>query len=358
MDCFMELAFKLARKADPFPNPRVGAVLVKDGEVVGKGYHKAPGKPHAEIEAMEDARRKTGDPDAPRGATLYVTLEPCSHNMKRTAPCTDAIISCGIKKVVYGMDDPNPLVSGAKVLTRAGIEAEGPVAKGKAAELNRRYIANVRKKPFVAIKVAMSADGKTATRTGDSRWISGKMSRDLVHRMRVDYDAVMVGAGTVLLDDPELTSHGKGRDPYRIIVDGKLKIPLDAKVLRKRDRKTIIAACEGASARKTRLLSRNAQVFLSGKRKVDLKKLVQALGAMGIKKIMIEGGSELNAEALDAGIVDRLYIFIAPKIIGGNGAKGVFGGDGIAKMKDAVKLKRVKERKTGEDILLEYHVIR
>jgi len=357
MDRFMELALRLARKADPFPNPKVGAVLVKEGKVIGVGYHKAPGKPHAEIEAIHDAKRRTRNPDAPCGATLYVTLEPCSHSMKRTPPCTDAIISCGITKVVYGMDDPNPLVSGATVLRKAGVETRGPAAKKKAAELNKRYIEDVRRKPFVAIKVAMSADGKTATRTGDSRWISGRKSRELVHKMRTEYDAVMVGAGTVIADDPQLTSHGKGRDPYRIIVDGKLKTPLGAKVIGK-DRKIIIAACEGASRRKARLLSRNAQVFLSGKRKVDLKKLVHALGALGMKKIVIEGGGELNAEALGAGIVDRLYIFIAPKIIGGKEARGVFGGVGAERIKDSVKLKKVKERRIGEDLLLEYDLIR
>jgi diaminohydroxyphosphoribosylaminopyrimidine deaminase / 5-amino-6-(5-phosphoribosylamino)uracil reductase len=359
MDEYMRHAFRLAKKASPHPNPRVGAVLVRSGKIIGSGWHKAAGKPHAEVEAIEDAKRRNGNPHAARGATLYVTLEPCSHTAKRTPPCTRAIIREGIAKVVYAMNDPNPLAggAGAKELALAGINVAGPTNPKDAAAINRRYIGLISKKPFAAIKMAMSADGKTATRTGDSRWISGPESRALVHRMRGDFDAVMVGAGTVEKDDPELTTHGLGRNPYRIIIDGRLHIGIDSRVVRNRDGLTIVVACEKAERAKALAIQRNgARVLVCGRDSVDLKKLMIALGAMGIKRILIEGGSELNALAMKAGIVDRLYLFIAPKIIGGRGAKPVIGGFGIGRMENAVALSKPRVRKIGKDVLLEYEI--
>ncbi len=359
MDDYMRLAIRLAKKADPYPNPRVGAVLVKGGKVIGSGYHRAPGKAHAEIEAIEDAKSKTGNPHAASGATLYVTLEPCSHAAKRTPPCTDAIIREGIAEVVYAMRDPNPLVRGADALSRAGVLVRGPANPKEAAAINSRYIALISKKPFVAIKMAMSADGKTATRTGDSKWISSPESRAFVHRMRAGFDAVMVGARTVGIDDPELTSHGKGRDPIRIIIDGRLRISPDSKVARRNDGKTLVVVSEKADrARALAIQKSGAHVFVCGKDDVDLGRLVIALNAMGIRKILIEGGSELNASAIKAGIVDRLYLFVAPKIIGGRGARGVVGGVGAAYVKDAAVLKSMKVKKIGPDILIEADVIR
>jgi len=359
MDEYMRLAFRLAKKADPYPNPRVGAVLVKGGRIIGSGYHKAAGKPHAEIEAIEHAKRTTGNPHAASGATLYVTLEPCAHTAKRTPPCTDAIIREGIVKVVYAMRDPNPLVSGAGALSRAGVLVRGPTNPKEAAAINRRYIALISKKPLVAIKMAMSADGKTATRTGDSKWISGPESRELVHRMRTEFDAVMVGAGTVVTDDPELTAHGKGRDPIRIMIDGRPSISPDSKAVRRKDGNAIVVVSEKADrARALAIRQSGARVFVCGKDEVDLEMLMAALNAMGIRKILIEGGSELNASAIKAGIVDRLYLFIAPKIIGGRGAKGVVGGAGVARVRDSVMLKGMKIRKIGPDILIEADVIR
>jgi diaminohydroxyphosphoribosylaminopyrimidine deaminase/5-amino-6-(5-phosphoribosylamino)uracil reductase len=233
----------------------------------------------------------------------------------------------------------------------------GPTNPKEAAAINRRYIELVSKKPFVAIKMAMSADGKTATRTNDSRWISGPESRALVHRMRRDFDAVMVGAGTVEKDDPELTAHGMGRDPHRIIIDGRLRISPDSRVVRKKDGLTIVVACEKAERAKALAIQRDgARVLVCGRDSVDLKKLMIALGAMGIRKILIEGGSELNAHAMKAGIVDRLYLFIAPKIIGGRDALPVIGGIGIDRMSGAKKLSKPKVRKIGNDVLLEYKI--
>jgi diaminohydroxyphosphoribosylaminopyrimidine deaminase/5-amino-6-(5-phosphoribosylamino)uracil reductase len=354
MKKFMERAFALARKTDPFPNPRVGAVLVKKGKIIGEGYHRKAGMPHAEIEAIKDAKRRTGNAHAAAGATLYVTLEPCSHKNKRTPPCTSDIIAERIKKVVFAMKDPNPLVCGEKVLRKAGVKVVGPMAERKAAAINNRYIRNLSKKPFVAIKMAMSVDGRTATKAGDSKWITGKKARQYVHRMRGQFDAVMVGSRTIEIDNPRLTARLKGAsNPRRIIVDSDLCIPSDSNVLENKDGKTIIATTEKAPKEK---LANMRNAFVCGKKRVDMRRLVQCLSAMGIKRVMIEGGSELNASAMEAGIVDKLYIFVAPKIIGGRDAKGVIGGKGIAKMKDAKMLKNMKIRRFGEDLLLEFDV--
>jgi diaminohydroxyphosphoribosylaminopyrimidine deaminase/5-amino-6-(5-phosphoribosylamino)uracil reductase len=354
---FMRMALALAKKADPFPNPRVGAVIVRRGRVLGSGYHKGAGMPHAEIMAIDQADSAGGDI---RGATLYVTMEPCSHKMKRTPPCTLALIRRKIKKVVFGMRDRNPLVDGSDALKKAGVKVEGPVAQKEGEAMNRRYLRHYDEKPFVAIKMAMSADGKTATRTGDSKWISGPKEREYVHRMRSEYGAVIVGAETVIKDNPALTSHGKGRDPLRIVVDGRLRIPIRSRILAMKDGKTIIAVSERAPEKKIKkiALHSGAHVFVCGKSKVDLRALTHALAAMGIRKILIEGGSELNAEALKAGIADKLILVVAPKIIGGRRAKPVIGGDGIERMGQAIPLKNSKIRKMGKDLLLEYEISR
>ncbi len=357
----MRLAMKLAMKAQPFPNPRVGAVLVKGGRIIGGGWHRGPGLPHAEMEAIADAKRRTGNPHAARDAALYVTLEPCVHTAKRTPPCTEAIIREGVAKVVYAMGDPNPLVcgKGAEALRKAGVAVEGPTDSKAAASINRRYFAAITRKPLVTIKMAMSADGKSATRTGDSRWISCPESRAMVHRMRAEYGAVMVGAGTIEADDPELTAHGAGRDPCRIIIDGRLSVSPDAKVFRRRDGKAIVAVSQRADRAKALALARRGvRVLVCGKDRVGLRALMPALAALGIRRILIEGGGELNAEALDEGIVDRLLVFVAPKIIGGRAAKPVVGGKGAPAMKDALALSPPKVRRVGADVLLEFKVLR
>jgi diaminohydroxyphosphoribosylaminopyrimidine deaminase/5-amino-6-(5-phosphoribosylamino)uracil reductase len=255
------------------------------------------------------------------------------------------------------MGDPNPRVSGAKILKKAGIAVKGPTNQKKAEAINKEYVRRIKKKPLVAIKAAMSADGRTATRTGDSKWISSKEARKFVHKLRSEYDAVMVGAGTVKADDPRLTSRIKGgRNPIRIIVDGDLCIPLNCKVLKRKDGKSIIATSEKASMKRIKEFARKSRshVFVCGKKEVDLCALVDVLGSMGIKKILIEGGSELNAKALEAGIVNKFYLSVSPKIIGGRDAIGVIGGSGIELIKDAKKLKKMKVRVVSGDILLEY----
>ncbi len=350
MKDFMNLAFKLAKKAKPYPNPKVGAVLVRNEKIIGTGYHKGPGSPHAEIIAIENAK---ANGEEISGSILYVTLEPCSHTLKRTPPCTQAIISSGIKKVVFAMKDPNPLVNGTSELKKAGIEVVGPVNQQEGIELNKRYLKQISKKPTVILKMAMSADGKTATKTGDSKWITNEKSRTIVHKMRGEYDGVMVGAGTVIADNPELTVRlVPGKNPYRIIIDGKLRIPLDSKVITNPDKKTIVITTSKPPPELLEEFRKKTQVWICGEDEVDLQKLIIALQAMGMKKIMIEGGSELAASALNAGVVDQFYFFIAPKIIGGIGAKSVIGGGGIEKMSEAIPLKNMKIKKIDGNILL------
>jgi len=348
---FIKLAFQLARKADPFPNPRVGAVLVIDGKIIGKGYHKKAGMNHAEIEAILDAKKHGY---RVKGATLYVALEPCSHTNKRTLPCTLAIIANRIKRVYFAMTDPNPGVNGAEVLRKAGIKVIGPVSQQEGMKLNRAYVKNLKVKPLVAMKMAISADGKTATKKGDSKWITGEKARKYVHRLRSIFDAVVVGAGTVVKDNPRLTSRIKGgRNPYRVIVDGRLRIPLNSKVLKLDGRAIIATTASAPKAKVARFRRMGVMVFICGKKEVNIEVLIKDLSAMGIKKILIEGGSELNAKALK--FVDKFYFFIAPKIIGGREAKAVIGGEGIEKMNQAVKLKKMKAKKLGDDILLEFN---
>jgi len=352
MDKYMELAFTLARNTDPKPNPRVGAVLVKDNQIIGQGFHEGPGEPHAEINAIADAKNNKQEVE---GSTLYVSLEPCSHTNKRTPPCTNAIISNGIAKVVFGASDPNPQVLGSKILTNAGLEVSGPVAEEEGKLLNKDYLENLSKKPTVAIKMAMTADGKTATKSGDSKWISGEDSRKYVHKLRSEFDAVMVGSRTVIADDPKLTSRiPNGKNPYRVIIDSKLSIPLDSAILNFEDGKTIlVCSTQAPKEKKEALASKNILLWFCGEEKVDLSQLLVALSAFGIKKILLEGGSELNSHAIKAKIVDKFYLFIAPKLIGGSSAKGLIGELGIDTMDDALTLKNMKYSQVGEDLLLE-----
>ena len=360
MEKFMKIAFELAKKAEPFPNPRVGAVLVKNGNVIGFGYHKKAGMLHAEIVAINDAKKNRQDI---AGATLYVTLEPCSHTTKRTPPCTKAIIENKISKVIFGMKDPNILVNGSGILRRAGVIVAGPTSQKTGEKINKKYIAKLSKKPYVSIKMGMSADGKTATRTGDAKWITSPKSLEYVHKLRSKFDAVMVGAGTVIHDNPRLTSriknaskNSKGKNPYRIIIDGKLRIPVSSKVLHFEDDKTIVVTSELGSKTQIAKKRKIKNLVICGKTEVDLKKLMRILAAIGITRVMIEGGSELNAKAIGAGIVDNLMLFIAPKLIGGVDAKPVIGGLGILKMSQARKLKNMRFRKIGADLMLEFDV--
>jgi diaminohydroxyphosphoribosylaminopyrimidine deaminase/5-amino-6-(5-phosphoribosylamino)uracil reductase len=351
---FMRIALSLAEKGRTSPNPKVGAVIVKDGRIIGTGYHRRAGMPHAEIEAMSGLR-----PDELSGSTLYVSLEPCVHTNKKTPPCVPAIINVGIKKVVCAMKDPNRLVNGRGInaLKKAGIEVKVGVLEKEARALNAAYIKYITTGlPLVTMKVAMSLDGKIATKTGESKWISGEASRRYSREMRDKHDGVMVGIGTVLKDNPRLTCRFKSaHDPIRIIVDSKLRIPLNANVLKNARGMVIIGCGKKANERKKKILEKMGVKVFSCPRKdgeVDLKKFLKLVAKNGVLSILLEGGSELDGAMVDADLVDRFCFFIAPKIIGGRDAKSPVGGNGIEKISEALKLKNMNVQRIGVDVLI------
>jgi diaminohydroxyphosphoribosylaminopyrimidine deaminase/5-amino-6-(5-phosphoribosylamino)uracil reductase len=357
---FMALALALAErgKGRTSPNPMVGAVIVKSDKIVGQGHHKRAGLPHAEIAALKMAKERA------KGGTLYVNLEPCCH-YGRTPPCTDAVIESGIKRVVIGMRDPNPLVSGKgiRLLQRAGIEVVEGVLKDRSQKLNESYIKFMKTgMPFVLLKAGESLDGKIATAKGESRWITCKKSREFVHRLRNEYDAVMVGIHTIIKDNPSLTTRlerKKGRNPKRIIVDSSLRIPMNARVLDVQDSETYIATTRDASEKKRRLLEKKGvHVLLINKKKtrVNLRSLMQELGKKKITSVLIEGGGEVNFSALADGIVNRVMFFIAPLIIGGRESPSSVSGEGFSLLKNAVSLKNVEIRRLDRDVLVEASV--
>ena len=361
---YMLLALRLARKGlgRTSPNPMVGAVVVKGNAIVGRGYHHRAGEPHAEILALRQAGMKA------RGATLYLNLEPCDH-FGRTPPCTRGIRKAGIARVVAGMEDPNPLVSGAGIrrLRKAGVRVDVGVLEKECRELNAPFCKYItRKTPFVTLKAAASLDGKVATRSGDSRWVSSEVSRNYVHRLRQAMDAVVVGIGTVLKDDPLLTVRLPGRrrphHQLRVIVESRLRIPLHSQLVRTAGQyPTLVAATPAASlSRRRRLATANVDIAIitkDARGHVNLRGLMKELARRGVVSLLLEGGSTLNASALKEGMVDRLLFFLAPKIIGGQRAPGVFGGDGILRIKDAEPLKITKVRRIGPDILIEASVM-
>jgi len=359
---FIKYTLKLAARAmgRTSPNPMVGAVVVKDGQIRGEGYHQKAGTPHAEIHALRQAG------EAARGATLYVTLEPCSH-YGRTPPCSQAVIQAGIKRVVAAMVDPNPEVSGRGLqqLANAGIEVVSGVMEEEARQLNEVFIKYITTRlPFVVLKSAMTLDGKTATRTGHAFWVTGAEAREEVHRLRDRYDAIMVGIGTVLADDPQLTtrlSNGQqGKDPIRVVVDSSLRLPITARVINPfSSAPTIVATTPQAPRERRRMLEeRGVEVLVvdSEGNRVNLNNLMALLGSREITSVLLEGGATLNASALEAGVVDKLITFIAPKIIGGKEAPGMVGGLGQARMDDAYLLDRIKVAHFGEDLMLSGYI--
>ncbi len=354
---FMKRALELAKKGEGFtrPNPLVGAVIVKDGKIIGEGYHEKFGGPHAEVNAFLNAREDV------TGATMYVTLEPCSHYGK-TPPCANLVVEKKIGKVVIGLLDPNPLVSGKgiKILQDNGIEVVVGVLEEECRKINEIFIKYMTtKRPFVILKTAMTIDGKTATSIGDSKWITNEKSRAHVHEIRNLMMGIMVGINTVIEDDPQLTTRLKGRigkDPIRIIVDSKARIPLNAQVIDKNSNaKTILATTELADDDKIIELEKLGVEIIkthSKNKKVDLQILMEELGKRNIDSILLEGGSTLAFGALQAGIVDKVYQFIAPKIIGGVDAKTSIGGDGIKHMADAINLHSISVERFDDDVLI------
>ncbi len=354
----MQQALALAQKGrgKTSPNPLVGAVLVKNGAVVGAGYHKKAGGPHAEIAALRQAGSQA------QGADLYVNLEPCCHTGK-TPPCTEALLKAGIRHVYIGMRDPNPLVcgKGIRALKKGGIGVTTGILRKECAELNAVFIKYIQTgEPYVILKSALSLDGKIATRTGASKWITGAKARRTVHALREQVDAILVGAGTVLKDNPMLTVRtGKRnpRHPIRVVVDRRQRVPLNAKVFQNTKTQRVILACgKNPSASRKQALTAKGIEILSVKETrsgVDLSHLMRKLGEREITSVLIEAGGEINASALKAGIVDKVIFFIAPAIIGGSGAPGPVGGAGIETMRKVLKLENMKITPVGEDWMVE-----
>lgn len=353
----MWAALDLARRGrgQTSPNPMVGAVVVRDGQIIGTGYHRVAGGPHAEILALERAG------EGAHGAVLYVNLEPCVHR-GRTGPCVEAIIRAGIRKVVAAMEDPNPLVSGKgfRRLEEAGVRVERGVLEKKARRLNEVFIKQITTgRPFVIVKTAVTADGKTATRTGRSRWITGEQARAFVHRLRNNSDAIAVGIGTVLQDDPRLTTRleeGGGRDPLRVVVDSRARLPIDARMIGLPSRApTVLAATAGAPPEKRRALEeKGVEVWLLPERegRVDLEALMVKLGERGICQLLVEGGGTLNYALLEAGLVDKLMLFIAPLIVGGRESPTSFGGSGVEGLEQAWHLEDLEIKRYDGDLLV------
>jgi diaminohydroxyphosphoribosylaminopyrimidine deaminase/5-amino-6-(5-phosphoribosylamino)uracil reductase len=343
------------------PNPMVGAVIVKDEQVVGEGFHAYAGSDHAEVAALREAGA------AAAGATLYVSLEPCCHH-GRTPPCADQIAHAGIRRVVAACEDPNPSVSGRGIaaLRQAGILVEVGLLGDEAARLNESFFKHIRTGlPFVTLKVAASLDGKIATRTGESRWITGESARRRVHQLRNEVDAVLVGIGTVLRDDPLLTTRlgiADQRDPIRVIVDNLSRLPLRAKAVnRASTAPTILAVSQMAPRSKLEALEREGvQVIVveNSPRRVSLERLMEALGKRGILSVMIEGGAEINASALREGVVDKVLVFLAPILIGGKSTPTAVGGDGIESLAQALRLHDVRIERFDGDILVEGYLAR
>lgn len=357
---YMWLALDLAAQGlgSTSPNPMVGAVLVKDGEIIATGYHQKAGGPHAEVIALDAAG------DAARGATLYVTLEPCSHTGK-TPPCTDRILQAGVRKVVVAMQDPNPLVNGRGLakLHDAGVRIKTGVLQDKAARLNEVFVKYIStKRPFLTMKAAMTLDGKIATRTKASRWISGERSREYGHRLRHHNDAIMVGIGTLLADDPRLTTRlpEGGRNPLRIVIDSKAQTPVTARVVAEQPENTLIFVTDAAPQERIDALLACGVSAISlpqdTQGRVPLGAAMDELGRRDITSVLVEGGSTLNYSLLAQGLVDKVHFFVAPLIFGGDDAPSPVGGEGVKAVEDAWRVTDVEINRYETDILISGYV--
>lgn len=358
---FMRTALQMARNAEgrTSPNPLVGAVIVRDGRIVAAGWHRKAGTPHAEVHALNMAG------DLAKGATLYVTLEPCAH-YGRTGPCAKAVAEAGIARVVIAMKDPNPLVAGKgiKILEDAGVDVTCGVLEAEAVSLNEVFLKWIaHKMPFVVLKTAMTLDGKIATATGESQWITNEASRRRVHEWRDRYDGILVGIGTVLKDDPSLTarlSGRMGRNPVRIIADSRARTPLHAKAVTDGQARTIVVVTEHAPAERIAALKNaGVEILTAGSgEQVDLRAMMRQLGRQEICSIFAEGGGRLNYSLLKAGLVDKVHAFIAPKLVGGKDALTPVEGEGFAHLSEAVELERLTAEPMAGDILLTGYVAR
>lgn len=357
-ELYMRRAIELAKRGEGFvsPNPLVGAVIVKDGKIIGEGWHEKCGELHAERNTLKNCKEST------QGSAIYVTLEPCCH-YGRTPPCTEAIIEAKISRVVIGSRDPNPLVSGkgAEILRKAGIEVVEDFMRDECDKLNPiffRYITT--KLPYVSLKYAMTADGKIATYSGKSKWITNEFSRNDVHRLRKKHRAIMVGIGTVLADNPMLNCRiENGRNPIRIVCDSKLRIPLDCNICKTANEiSTVVVSAIEDSEKQTALERMGVKTLVISDKngKVDLKELMHYLGEKSVDSVLIEGGGTLAYSALQSGIVSHIYSYIAPKIFGGENAKTPVESVGVEAPENCFRLKRTAVREMGSDILIEYDV--
>ena len=351
---FMRMALKLALKAKgrTFPNPLVGAVVVKNGRVIGKGYHERAGFAHAEVAALDEAGVHA------QGAKLYVTLEPCAH-FGRTPPCVNRIIKSGIGEVIVGMLDPNPLINGKgiAILKEHKIKVRVGFLEEELRRINEVFIKYCTKRiPFITVKIAQSLDGKIATRMYDSKWITSDKSRGLAHRLRANYDAIMVGVNTVLRDNPRLDAWFSKRHPKKVVVDSRLSTPFDANIFLKGD--VIIATLSTKPGQETEnrgILAQKAKILEIKEQdgQVNLKDMMRKLAGLEITNVLVEGGGTLIGALFDARLVDKVLFFISPKIIGGKDAVSSVMGKGIARIDKAIKLKEVKLSRIGEDFLVE-----
>jgi diaminohydroxyphosphoribosylaminopyrimidine deaminase/5-amino-6-(5-phosphoribosylamino)uracil reductase len=340
---FMRRALAISLQGNPSPNPYVGAVIVRDGRVLSEGFHHRAGRPHAEVEALKGVDAK--------GATLYVTLEPCSH-WGRTPPCTKAIIESGISEVVYAVDDPTDKVKGREELKAAGINVRSGILQDECRKANEIFFKfSGTGLPFVLGKSAMSLDGQIATSSGESKWITSEASRKMANELRGRYDAIMVGVNTVLADDPELTCRVKGgRDPLRVILDSRLRIPLGAKVLR--DQNVLVVTTESHDREKMNALQGRAKVLVLGQERVNLRRLMKELGQSGVTSVLIEGGATINYSATQQGLIDKYLFFIGPKLMLGENTPA-FRGTGIRALADAKSLAITSVSTLDGDIVVE-----
>lgn len=359
-EAMMRRAITLARLGLGWtnPNPLVGAVITKDGRVIGEGYHERIGEAHAERNALASCV------DDPRGATLYVTLEPCNHQGKQP-PCTDAIIEAGIARVVVGSRDPNPLVAGKGVarLREAGIEVLEDVLQARCDALNPVFFHFITTgRPYVVAKWAMTLDGKIATGTGDSKWVTGPEARADVHQLRHRMAAIMVGIGTVEADDPMLTARRgePSNQPIRVVVDSKLRISEESQIMRTANEVPVIIATAVPQSddrvRRLRIWGPEIVSLPDGKGRVDVAALIHLLGTRGIDSILVEGGSTLHDSLFHTGLVNRAIVYLAPKVLGGSDAPTPVGGEGVPKMADALELGRPHVERVGNDLKLVYPI--
>lgn len=349
---FMREALRIAKNAEgrTSPNPLVGAVIVRENKIIAEGWHRKAGTPHAEIHALNMAG------ELAKNSTMYVTLEPCSH-YGRTPPCANKIVESGISKVVIAMQDPNPKVAGRgiEILKSAGISVEIGLLEDEARKLNEVFIKYITKKiPFVTAKFACSLDGKIATTAGESQWITCEESRKFSHHLRDINDAIIVGVNTVLTDNPSLTTRMViGKNPVRIVVDSMARTPINSKVICDGQAETVLAVTENAPLEKIlELKNFGVEIIVAGRDKVDLKILLEELAKREITSVLVEGGGTLHYSMFENNLVDKIFAFIAPKIIGGKNSLTAVEGAGFTKISDAVQIKNLTAENIGEDILI------